>query len=77
MGYNPFGDFIDLDPYSSNCVDPDPHTINRDPHNGRNPSIFSLLHQQRNYARTFNTLSYFLWAKKNICIFLYPYFFLM
>ena len=30
MFWNQFGDFIDLDPYSSNFVDPD--TINPDPH---------------------------------------------
>ena len=40
MGRNQFRDFIDLDPdphsdpnpYSSNIMDPDPHTINADPH---------------------------------------------
>ena len=34
MGWNQFGDFIDLDPYpySSNFVHPDPFTINADQH---------------------------------------------
>ena len=30
--WNQFGGFIVLDPQSSNFVDPDPHTINADPH---------------------------------------------
>ena len=34
MGWNQMVDFIDLDPdpHSSKFVDPDPHTINADPH---------------------------------------------
>ena len=30
--FGKFGDFIDLDPDGSNFVDPDPDTINPDPH---------------------------------------------
>ena len=34
MFWNQFGDIIDLDPHSSNFVDPD--TINSDPHHYKN-----------------------------------------
>ena len=45
MFWNQFGDFIDLDPdpNSSNFVDPDPDTINPDPHPWKkNIGLFSL-----------------------------------
>ena len=53
MGWNQFGDFIDLDPdpHSSNFVDPNPQTIKPDPHHWfKTPDTLSFTYKGKQIA---------------------------